>query len=118
MKLRIQGNSLRLRVTQKEVAKVRDGGHVESFIEFAPGHSLAYVLEGSPNAANMSTTFDGRAIRVTIPIHQMTDWVESDRVGIESRLQTGVELLVEKDFKCLHRSVDQEPDAYPHPLMS
>ena len=26
--------------------------------------------------------------------------------------------LVEKDFKCLHRSVEQEPDAYPHPLMS
>ena len=118
MKLRIQGNSLRLRLSQKEVALVRNRGLVESVIEFAPGHSLAYLLEGSPNAETMSTTFDGRAIRVTIPMHEMTDWVESDQVGIESRSYTGVELLIEKDFKCLHRSVEQEPDAYPHPLMS
>jgi hypothetical protein len=118
MKLRIQGNSVRLRLTQKEVALVRDRGLVESAIEFTPGRPLVYLLEGSPDAETMSANFDGRAIRVTIPMHQMTDWVESDRVGIEARSQTGVELLIEKDFKCLHRSVDQEPDAYPHPLMS
>ena len=94
MKLRIQGNSLRLRVTQKEVALVRDGGHVESFIEFAPGRPLVYLLEGSPSAETMSATFDGCAIRVTIPMHQMTDWLESDQVGIEARSQTGVQLLV------------------------
>jgi hypothetical protein len=118
MKLRIQGNSLRLRLTQKEVALVHNHGLVESHIEFAPGHSLAYRLEGSPNAETMSTNFDGRTIRVTIPMHEMTDWVESDQVGIEARSQTGVQLLIEKDFKCLHRSVEQEPDAYPHPLMT
>src|ERR1019366_3610136 len=50
MKLRIQGNSLRLRLTQKEVALVRDRGLVESLVEFAPGRSLVYLLEGSPNA--------------------------------------------------------------------
>jgi hypothetical protein len=118
MKLRIQGNSLRLRVTQKEVARVRDGGRVESFIEFAPGRSPIYLLESSPNTATMSATFDGHAIRVTIPMHQMTDWVESDRVGIEACSPAGMQLLVEKDFQCLHRSVEQEPDAYPHQLMS
>src|ERR1017187_3013199 len=118
MKLRIQGNSLRLRLSQKEVAQVRNSGLVESLIEFAPGRSLIYLVEGSPNAETMSANFDGRAIRVTIPMHQMTDWVESDRVGFEARSQTGVEFLVEKDFQCLHRSVEQEPDAYPHPLMT
>jgi hypothetical protein len=118
MKLRIQGNSLRLRLSQKEVALLRNRGLVEAVIEFAPGPSLRYVLEGSPIAETMSATFDGRAIRVTVPMHQMTDWVESDRVGFEARSQTGVQLLVEKDFKCLHRSVEQEPDAYPHPLMT
>ncbi|MEI9976736.1 MAG: hypothetical protein WDO73_34570 [Ignavibacteriota bacterium] len=118
MKLRIQGNSLRLRLTQKEVARVRDGGQVESLIEFAPGHSLAYRVEGSPRVETMSATFDGRAIRVTIPEDQMTEWVESDQVGLEAQSQTGVQLLVEKDFKCLHRTAEQEPDAYPHPLLS
>jgi hypothetical protein len=118
MKLRIQGNSLRLRLTQKEVARVRDGSPVESFIEFAPGRSLVYLVEGSPNADAMSAAFDGRAIRVTIPMGQVTEWVESDRAGIEARTRTGVQILVEKDFQCLHRPVAQDPDAYPHPLMS
>lgn len=118
MKLRIQGNSLRLRLTQKEVALARNCGLVESRMEFAPGRSLIYLLEGSPNAETMSASFDGRAIRVTIPMHEMTGWTDSDRLGIESRSQTGMQLLVEKDFQCLHRSVEQEPDAYPHPLMT
>ena len=118
MKLRIQGNSLRLRVTQKEVARVRNGEPVESFIEFAPGRSLIYLLEGSTSVGTMSATFDGSAIRVPIPMDQMTEWVESDRVGVEARSRTGMQLLVEKDFQCLHRPVEQEPDAYPHPLMS
>ncbi|MGC9951997.1 MAG: hypothetical protein ABSF64_37105 [Bryobacteraceae bacterium] len=118
MKHRIQGNSIRLRLTQKEVALVRNQGLVESHIEFAPGRSLAYLIEGPPNAETMSATFDGRAIRVTIPMYQMTAWAESDQVGIEAQSQAGVQLLVEKDFKCLHRSLEQEPDAYPHPLMT
>ena len=81
MKLRIQGNSLRLRLTQKEVARLRDGGFVESFIEFAPGRSLVYLLEGSPSADTMLATFDGHAIRVMIPMHQMIEWVETDRLA-------------------------------------
>jgi hypothetical protein len=99
MKLRIQGNSLRLRLTQKEVARVRVGAPVESLLKFAPGRSLIYLLEGSPNAETMSATFDGHTIRVTIPMDQLTEWVDSDRVGIESRPPNGIQLLVEKDFQ-------------------
>jgi hypothetical protein len=39
MKLSIQGSSLWLRVTQKEVAQLRHSGRVESSIELAPGWS-------------------------------------------------------------------------------
>jgi hypothetical protein len=47
VKIRIQGNSLRFRLTQKEVAEVRGRNRVESSIEFAPGRTLIYLLEGS-----------------------------------------------------------------------
>jgi len=117
MKLRIHGNSLRLRLTQKEVARVRSGAQVESFLELPPGRALVYLVESSPGPDAMSVTFDGRAIRVTIPMDQAIEWVESDRTGIEARTPAGVQILVEKDFQCLHRSAEQEPDAYPHPLM-
>jgi len=48
MKLRIQENSLRLRLTQKEIANLRDRGCVESFIAFPSGSALTYRLEDSP----------------------------------------------------------------------
>ena len=118
MKLRIQANSLRLRLTQAEVNRLRDGGHVESSIEFAAGCSLSYLVEGSRGAESLSAGFDGQAIRVTVPVRQLTEWADSDQVGIRSPSPDGVEVLIEKDFQCLHRSVEEEPDAFPHPLRS
>jgi hypothetical protein len=117
VKLRIQGNSLRLRLTQTEVAQLRDQGRVESFIEFAPGRPLIYLLERSFHAQAVIANFDGQAIRVIVPMHVMTEWIESDQVSIEAPSQAGVQLLIEKDFQCLHKAGDQDPDAYPHPLV-
>jgi hypothetical protein len=118
VKLRIQGSALRLRLTQKEVAQLRDGSCVESSIEFGPGHALVYVLEGSFHAKALSANFDGQAIRVTVPVQVMTDWIEGDQVSIQALSQAGVQLLIEKDFQCLHKSGEQDPEAYPNPLVS
>lgn len=118
MKLRIQGNSLRLRLTQKEVAELRASGRVESSIEFAPGRALVYVLEGSPDALSVSANFDGRAIVVTVPEQALTEWIEGEQVSIEGPPQASLRLLIEKDFQCLHKPEHVDPDAYPHPLAS
>jgi hypothetical protein len=118
MKLRIQGNSLRLRLTQKEVAQLRERGRVESSVEFSPGQELVYLLEGSFHAKSVSVAFNGRSIRVTVPTDVMTEWVESDQVAIDAPSQAGLQLLIEKDFQCLHSRGEQDRDAYSHPLMS
>jgi hypothetical protein len=118
LKLRIQGNSLRLRLTQKEVAQLRDLGRVESFIEFAPGCALVYLLESSLHAKSVTANFDGQAIQVMAPKQVMTEWTKSDQVSIEAQWLAGLKLLIEKDFQCLHEPGAYDPDAYPHPLMS
>ena len=118
MKLRIQGNSLRLRLTRNEVAQLRDRGRVESLVEFSPGQDLVYLLEGSFHAKSVTAAFDGKAIRVTVPAHVMKEWANSDQVGIESPSRAGLHLLIEKDFQCLHGRGEQDRDAYAHPLMS
>ena len=116
MKLRIQGNSLRLRVTQKEVAQLHDRNRVESSIEFGLGRTLVYKLEGSLRDTAVTSNFDGQSICVTVPMRVMTEWIESDQVSIEALSQAGMQLLIEKDFQCLHKSDEQDPDAYPNPL--
>jgi hypothetical protein len=116
MKLRIQGNSLRLRLTQKEVGQVQDCGRVESCIEFAPGRTLAYALEGSLQATSVTASFDGRAILVAVPAPLITEWAEGEQVSIAGTQKGGVQLLIEKDFQCLHKPGLRDPDAYPNPL--
>jgi hypothetical protein len=118
VKLRIQENSLRLRLTQKEVAHLSERGRVESLIEFSPGQDLVYLLEGSLHANSVTAAFDGRAIRVTVPAHVMTEWAESDQVSIEAPSRAGLHLLIEKDFQCLHGRGEQDRDAYSNPLTS
>ena len=48
----------------------------------------------------------------------MAEWTETDRAGIKATSQSGMQLLIEKDYQCLHGSGEQDDDAYPHPLMS
>ncbi|MGO8816791.1 MAG: DUF7009 family protein [Terriglobia bacterium] len=116
MKLRIQGNSLRLRLTRNEVAQLHDCGRVESSIEFGPGRTLAYALEGAPQAASVIASFDGGAIIVAVPTPLITKWAGSDEISIEGSVQSGVQVLIEKDFQCLHKPNHHDPDAYPNPL--
>ena len=60
MKLRIQGDSLRLRMTQSEVAFLHNCGCIESTIRFAPGRVLSYSVASSTDAAEVSVHLRGR----------------------------------------------------------
>ena len=48
MKLRIQNNLLRFRLTQKEVERLLDDGLVESAIRFPTGRELCYSVASLP----------------------------------------------------------------------
>jgi len=116
MKIRIQGNLLRLRLTQKEVTCLHDRGLVESAIRFSPDRALSYSVASSPDAAEVSANYEGDAIRVVLPRAAATAWTESRQVSVEGSRNSGIQILVEKDFQCLHKPEERDPEAYPHPL--
>jgi hypothetical protein len=58
MKLRIQGDSLRLRLTQNDVAFLQHLGLVESTIRFAPGRVLSYSVASSRDVAELSVHYE------------------------------------------------------------
>lgn len=120
MKLRIHDNSLRLRLTQKEVAQFRRSGRVDAAICFAPGQVLSYAMESLEDVAEVSAYLDDGAIRIVIPTGIARAWADTDQVGIQAWQAAGdgirLELLIEKDFGCLHRSADRDTDTYPNPL--
>lgn len=118
MKLRIRGDSLRLRLSQAEIARLRETSEVSDRIRFAD-RSLDYVLVSADIEA-VRARFDGDRIEVAVPRDLARSWTESERVGIEAEqvLASGepLRLLIEKDFKCLApRPGEDDADAFPNP---
>lgn len=119
MKLRLRGNSLRLRLTKADVARLVREGRVQETVEF-PGRALAYVLERSSETEGVAALFDGAVVRVLASTSVLDAWTNTDLVGFEQEMPTTngatLRLLVEKDWQCLtERAGEDEADAYPNP---
>lgn len=116
MKLRIQGDSLRLRLLQSEVQRLVETGCVEERTRFAAGRELLYAVRTDAGAGEMGATFGGASIVVTVPEHEARAWAASEQVGLYSRpARGGVTVSVEKDFACLDRTDADNTDTYPNP---
>ena len=117
MKLRIQGDSLRLRLTQTDVRTLTDTGAVADEMQVTPGAALRYGLHATDTEA-LTATLDGGTLTVRIPRAWVASWMESDTVGFEGEVPAGdgrtLSILVEKDFACLEED-REEADAFPNP---
>jgi hypothetical protein len=117
MKLRIQGNSIRLRLSRSEVEHFGATGHISETVEFGSGSHFTYSFR---TGESLAAVHNADGIQIVVPHHEAQDWAHTDRVSIEGEqpLARGrtLEILIEKDFKCIHKSADANEDAYPNPL--
>ncbi|MFN6962924.1 MAG: DUF7009 family protein [Pyrinomonadaceae bacterium] len=114
MKLRIRGNSIRLRLSQGEVERFAADGVVEDSTQFGES-SLRYALEASDAAGEIFAGFTNGRICVTVPRKTALEWAAGDAVGIGSN-DAVPRVLVEKDFVCLSpRQGEDESDMFPNP---
>jgi hypothetical protein len=116
MKLRLHSNALRLRLSQSEVTRLAETGHVEESIAFAPGRVLSYAIECGGTDAVVAT-FDNDVVRVVLPENVAKTWTGTDQVGIEAS-SGPLHVLIEKDYQCLHRSSPEDADSFPNPMAS
>jgi hypothetical protein len=120
MKLRIQGQSIRLRLTQKEVAKLVAEGSVSESVRFSgcEHDRFTYTLQARQGTSTVSASYSDGHVRVTIPIASAKQWANTDEVGIEQTevVCEGTELsiTIEKDFRCLQPR-PQDDDNFPNP---
>ncbi len=123
MKLRIRGNTLRLRLLQTEVATLREKGRISESIAFGPSDDdrLTYTLAISETAKEPHAAFEKNEIVVSLPSAEANTWVSTEQVGISANTSSAgstLDLLIEKDFVCLTRTDDPDnADAYPNPEM-
>ena len=112
MKLRIKGDTIRLRLTQSEVAAVANGNIVAETT--ALPQPFTYVLATA--GETIGAAFANGRMTVNIPERTAVRWAGTEEVSLRG-CEGGVEILVEKDFTCLTpREGEEAPDAYPNPL--
>lgn len=121
MKLRIKGNSLRLRVSRSEVTRLIDTGHIEETIFFGPSEHarLTYALEHGPDLMGPTLRYRPPEVVIILPREEATTWAGSNQVGIYGTVDLGpvraLDLIVEKDFACLDLSDADNLDTFPNP---
>ena len=118
MKLRINGNSLRIRLTKPEVGKLAEVGYLEEQTLFA-GNKLVYALQRVGNGNELSATFNTNKITMFVPNELLKDWPENNVVGFNANMPVSeyetLYLLLEKDFVCLAETIEDQSDNYVNP---
>ena len=119
MKLRIRGNSVRVRLTRSEVARLGAGERVEQTTQFSKAASLKSSVESTARVAAPLVEFGDSTLCVLLPTEQVREWATSDQVTIDAKQDAGsgmlLQILVEKDFECIHSRAEGNADAYPNP---
>lgn len=120
MKLRIRGDSIRLRLTKTDVATLVERGTVAESMRMAPNATFEYRLTADRESRDARVALNGSVLEVRLPKDQVGRWADSNDVGIDTMQangsETGLLVLVEKDFPCLTaRPNEDDSDAFDRP---
>jgi hypothetical protein len=122
MKLRLEFNSIRLRLKRSEVEQLARIGRVEERIVSGSSDdaTFLYILEATPAVPSPQVAVNARSIVVRVPTGDAARWASTDEVGIEDHQSVGgpatLRILIEKDFACLDGTEEHNADTFPHPL--
>jgi len=111
MKLRLEENSLRLRLSEAEVQQFAHTGRVAYTIAFGPGadQTLVYSLEKLPATDPVEAVqvrYAAGVLAVEMPAALAQEWTSTEKIGFSAQILVAKEqelrILVEKDLDCRH----------------
>jgi hypothetical protein len=120
MKVRLLGNTIRLRLKVFEVEALRDTHQIEEVLAFGPSdaNKLRFRIRTGDDAYAIEQ--QEMCITVIVPRSVIREWTSTGMVGFEQTITTpmGQEIyvLVEKDFACLDGDREEEAGSYPNPM--
>ncbi len=120
MKLRLRGDSLRLRLTKGEVEGLHELGWWQEATTLGPEGSprLVYRIESCTEGGPTVTLSSGAetCVTVLVPAGDIAAWAASNAVGLYFETPWGTKVAVEKDFRCLDEQRDEdESDNFDNP---
>jgi len=118
MKIRIRGNSVRMRISKSELDTFAKEGHLEEVTEFG-NPNFGYALQSKPGIENLSAEFSGNKITVYVPEEMRTEWTKTDIVGFDNNMDIGngksLFILIEKDYACIDNVLEDQSDNFVNP---
>ncbi|KQS31217.1 DUF7009 family protein [Dyadobacter sp. Leaf189] len=118
MKIRIQQNKVRYRLSKSDVAQLAAEGYLEEKTTFPQGQ-LTYALQSLPDTDSLSASFENQQITIYIPESFAKTWPDNNVVGTDFHMPLNagdsLYILVEKDFKCLDNDAEDQSDNYENP---
>ena len=115
MKLRIKGNTIRIRLSETEVNLLAEGKPVIEETHF-PSSKLTYKIE--PSELD-SVDFINEVVSVKLTQSEINKWAATDEVTITKEVAIPnddiLSILGEKDFKCLTVRPEDESELFPNP---
>ncbi len=112
MKLRLRGNTIRLRLLEGEVARLAQGDEIR---ETLPTPLPFHFAVRPADVGELRASFDGQTLVVEAPREWCSGWAASDEVG--RRTQGALDILIEKDWACTTaREGEENVGTYPNPL--
>lgn len=104
MKIRIKGNSIRVRLSRPEVDQFAKEGYLEEKTEFG-NNAFIYALQSIEGIPSLTADFSDGKITMYVPVTIQKEWVENETVGYDNSIDLAnggnLFLLLEKDFKCI-----------------
>lgn len=118
MKIRIQDNSVRLRLSQKEVDNIGKFNSIEEITQFS-GSNFSYRIKTHETGPTILSSCENNQVTISVKQDVAKNWATTDLVGFQSELGKIPFILVEKDYKCLtDRPMEDESDLFPNPNTS
>jgi hypothetical protein len=121
MKIRIRGNSIRYRLDKKDIEILTNEGKVEESTTIAAGN-LHFCIKAKNGATGPFIKLEGSAIHLSFPKEQIQQWIDTDQVGFSAEIPnadgSALQILVEKDFKCLTERNEDDSNAFDNPAES
>ena len=118
MKIRINGNSVRMRISKTELDKFTKTGLLEESTQFG-NTTFKYALKTQPGLENLHSTYFDNTITIFVPEAMRPKWADPDIIGFDHNLDIGngktLFLLIEKDFACIDNALEDQSDNFVNP---
>ena len=116
MKIRIKGNSIRLRLTKTDVKNLKDFGKIEEKTVFNETNIFEYTLEIDDNISEISAKFDQNKISILLSKKNAEILTKTNEITVQGNQDNGSEnglfVLIEKDLECLDATNEDQSDMY------